>query len=592
MTGTIITVENLSKAYSVYKRPSDVVFELVTGRKRRDDFWALKDVSFNVNEKQRLGIIGPNGSGKSTLLKILTGHLPPTSGRVKVNGRVSAMLSLNTVLNPEETGLSNIRFNLLLNGSPKSEIDHLVEDIIEFTELGPFIYAPVKTYSSGMNAKLAFAINTAIKPEILVIDEVLSVGDAYFVGKATKRMIDLCDQGKALIFVSHSNSAVQMLCDTVLWLDNGGIRMLGPAEHVLKLYEEDYRRQEDVQTREGNARRHLTGTNQAVPGEMDSVSTYRIRLRPDGTNMAFEDTHYIRKLTITGDGLPEQDINLSIADESSIGRIPRLDILGSEWGRLYTKMGHDCRILSARTGRNKGGHILLPLTQEVTGKSWKVDLSFEYSSILGKETLGVEFLDYETGEWKLAETAISTLLPDGWTRTSSKLSIPLVAEDAFREAMARVEKNNRPDIEIRSVEILVNDKPTAVLQERQGFLIKVGIEVNRPVATADVGIKIMRSDGVYVFWQSSGMDGHNLTNLKSNAYVVFHFDENYFPGGDYQLSVYAANGWNYPENYPYSEVYERKVGILNFTVRKGIPGLDFGAVNQRVQVSYQVAENQ
>lgn len=591
MTAPIITVENLSKAYSVYKRPSDVVFELVTGRKRHDDFWALKDVSFSVNEKQRLGIIGPNGSGKSTLLKILTGHLPPTSGRVQVNGRVSAMLSLNTVLNPEETGLSNIRFNLLLNGSPKSEIDHLVEDIIEFTELGPFIYAPVKTYSSGMNAKLAFAINTAIKPEILVIDEVLSVGDAYFVGKATKRMIDLCDQGKALIFVSHSNSAVQMLCDTVLWLDNGGIRMLGPAEHVLKLYEEDYRRQEDVQTREGNARRQLSGTNQAVPGEMDSVSTYRIRLRPDGTNMAFEDTHYIRKLTITGDGLPEQDINLSIADESSVGRIPRLDILGSEWGRLYTKMSHDCRILSARTGRNKGGQILLPLAQEVPDKSWKMSLSFEYSSILGKETLGVEFLDYQTGEWKPADTATATLLPDGWTSACSNLSIPLVAEDAFHEAMARVEKNNRPDIEIRSVEILVDDKPTTVLLERLGFLIRVAIDVNRPVATADVGIKIMRSDGVYVFWQSSGLDGHNLTDLKSNTYVVFHFDENYFPGGDYQLSAYAANGWNYPENYPYSEVYERKVGILNFTVRKEIPGLDFGAVNQRVPVSYQIGEN-
>lgn len=592
MNSPIITVENLSKAYSVYKRPSDVVFELVTGRKRHDDFWALKDVSFSVSEKQRLGIIGPNGSGKSTLLKILTGHLPPTSGRVRVNGRVSAMLSLNTVLNPEETGLSNIRFNLLLNGSPKSEIDDLVEDIIEFTELGPFIYTPVKTYSSGMNAKLAFAINTAIKPEILVIDEVLSVGDAYFVGKATKRMIDLCDQGKALIFVSHSNSAVQMLCDTVLWLDNGGIRMLGPAEHVLKLYEEDYRRQEDVQTREGNARRHLSGTNQAVPGEMDSVSIYRVRLRPTGTNMAFEDTHYIRKLTISGNGLPEQDINLAIVDESSEGKIPQLDILGSEWGRLYTKMSHDCRILSARTGRNKGGQILLPLTQEVTGKSWQVDLSFEYSSILSKETLGVEFLDYETGEWKLAEATTSTLLSDGWTSASWKLSIPLVAEDAFHEAIARVEKNNRPDIEIRSVEILVNDKPTTVLEERLGFLIKVGIEVNRPVAVADVGIKVMRSDGVYVFWQSSGLDGHNLTNLKSNTFVVFHFDENYFPGGDYQLSVYAANGWNYPENYPYSEVYERKVGILNFTVRKEIPGLDFGAVNQRVQVSYQVGENQ
>lgn len=569
-----------------------MLLEAIIQRKRHDDFWALRDVSFNVNEKERLGIIGPNGSGKSTLLKILTGHLEPTFGNVEIRGKISAMLSLTTVLNPEETGLSNIKFNLLLNGAPPSSIETLTEEIIEFTELGQFIYAPVKTYSSGMNAKLAFAVTTALEPSILIIDEVLSVGDAYFVGKATKRMVQLCEKGKALVFVSHSNAAVQMLCDTVLWLDNGIVRMHGKTDLVLAAYEEDYRRLEDVQTREGNTRRHLSRTNQVVPGEMDSVSIYRVRLRPTGTNMAFEDTHYIRKLTISGNGLPEQDINLAIADESLRGKNPQLDILGSEWGRLYTKMGHDCRILSAKTGRNRGGQILLPLAQGVTGKSWQVDLSFEYSSILSKETLGIEILDYETGDWKLAGIATSTLLPDGWTSASSKLSIPLVAEDAFHEAMARVEKNNRPDIEICSVEILVNDKPTTVLEERLGFLIKVGIEVNRPVAVADVGIKVMRADGVYVFWQSSGLDGHNLTNLKSNTFVVFHFDENYFPGGDYQLSVYAANGWNYPENYPYSEVYERKVGILNFTVRKEIPGLDFGAVNQRVQVSYQVGENQ
>lgn len=591
MNSPIITVEGLSKSYSVYKHSSDVLFELVTGKNRHDDFWALRDVSFKVSEKQRLGIIGPNGSGKSTLLKILTGHLPPTSGRVRVNGRVSAMLSLNTVLNPEETGLSNIRFNLLLNGSPKSEIEDLVEDIIEFTELGPFIYAPVKTYSSGMNAKLAFAINTAIKPEILVIDEVLSVGDAYFIGKATKRMIDLCDQGKALIFVSHSNSAVQMLCDTVLWLDNGGIRMLGPAEHVLKLYEEDYRWQEDVQTREGNARRHFSSINQAVPGEMNLGGIYRVRLRPTGRNVAFEDTYYIRKLTISGNGLAEQDINLAIVDKSSAEKIPHLDVLGSEWGRLYTKMGHDCRILSAKTGKNKGGQLLLPLAENVNGKLWEVGLSFEYSSILGKETLGVEFLDYETGEWKSGAVERSTLLSDGWNKTDSKILIPLVEKDNFSKAMEKVIKNNRPDIEISSINILVDDKPTTVIQERLKFVIEVKIKINRPVAVADVGIKIMRSDGVYIFWQSSGLNGRNLTSLKSNAYVVFHFDENHFPGGNYQLSAYAANGWDYPRNYPYSEVYDRKIGVLNFSVKKEIPGLDFGAINQRVKVSYHLGEN-
>jgi len=589
----IINVENLSKAYSVYKRPADVVYELVTGRKRHDDYWALKDVSFQLNEKQRLGIIGANGSGKSTLLKILTGHLPATSGSVQVNGRVSAMLSLNTVLNPEETGLSNIRFNLLLNGSPKSEIDDLVDDIIEFTELGPFIYAPVKTYSSGMNAKLAFAINTAIKPEILVIDEVLSVGDAYFVGKATRRMIELCDQGKALVFVSHSNSAIQMLCDTVLWLDNGGMRMLGPAEQVLKAYEEDYRQQEDVQTRSENAKRHFTATSKVSPGEIESASTYRIRLFPSGQRKLLEDTHYVGNISISSKASESQEISLSIGVESSdeCDSPPSLDILGSEWGRLYTKNGQECRLLSARTGRNKGGQLLIPIKHVTESTHWNGELSFDTCAILGKESLGVELLDYRSGEWMPVESFKSKSLIEGWTRIHAKFSIPLVNEDAFRQAKAIAEKNNRPDAEISAVTLLVDNVPKSSVREKQGFSIYVDVIANRPVTTADVGIKVMRSDGVYFFWQSSGLVGIEIRDLSGKATIIFKFLDNCFPAGEYQLSAYIANGWDFPANYPYSEVFDRKVAALKFSVRKEFQKLDFGAINMRVPVTCQVEIN-
>ena len=587
MTSPIVSVEKLSKAYSVYKNPSDLLKEVLTGRKRHDDFWALKDISFSIKEKQRLGVIGPNGSGKSTLLKILTGHLPKTSGQVQVNGNVSAMLSLNTVLNPEDTGLSNIRFNLLLNGSPKSEIDGLVEDIIDFTELGQFIYAPVKTYSSGMNAKLAFAITTAIKPEILIIDEVLSVGDAYFMGKATKRMIEMCDQGKGLIFVSHSNSAVQMLCDTVLWLDNGGVRMFGPAEQVLNAYEDDYRRQEDIQTRAGNSNRYQANTGISVPGEMNSRDVYRIRLRPYSSSLRFEDTHYIRKIVMSGCESSECTVDLSISEQPDASSHPVLDFLGSEWGGFYTKSGNDCRILSSRTGRNKGGQIILPAKEAMDGDSWNLGLEVEYISTLGTETLGVEILDYRTGKWVLCEDMQTRRSPDGWSQAFFNIEIPLVAEGAFHEALAQVEKNNRPDVEISSLELIVDGKPARTLVERQKFLISVELDVNRLVNIADVGLKIMRSDGVYVFWQSSGLEGENLNDLDSVTSVVFHFEDNYFCSGDYQVSAYVANGWNYPENYPYSEVYDRKVGALKFSIKSEFLEVDFGAINQRVAISYE-----
>ncbi|MFN6200954.1 MAG: ABC transporter ATP-binding protein, partial [Acidobacteriota bacterium] len=170
-TSTVIKVDNLSKSYDVYKKPQDLLWEFFTGKVNHDVFWALRNVSFNIYEKQRIGIIGPNGAGKSTLLKILTGNLTPTSGQVEINGKVSALLSMASSLNPEESGMENIKFNLLLNGVPQKKIPTLVDDIVEFAEIGSFIYSPVKTYSSGMNARLSFGIATAMEPEILVVDE-------------------------------------------------------------------------------------------------------------------------------------------------------------------------------------------------------------------------------------------------------------------------------------------------------------------------------------------------------------------------------------------------------------------------------------
>jgi lipopolysaccharide transport system ATP-binding protein len=591
MSTPIITVENLTKSYSVYQNPRDIIIEMLTGKKRHDDFWALNGVSFTLHEKERLGIIGANGSGKSTLLKILTGHLRPTSGNVHVNGNISAMLSLNTVLNPEETGISNIRFNLLLGGAIKSEIDELIDDIVEFTELGQFIYAPVKTYSSGMNAKLAFAINTAIRPDILVIDEVLSVGDAYFVGKATKRMVDMCDKGKGLIFVSHSNSAVQMLCDKVLWLDNGSIRMLGPAEYVLKAYEEDYRFHEDIQTRAGNARRHKADGGNAVPGEMRTLQNYRIRLRQISSKSTFEDTHYIRRISFSDHRQAEHILDLGLTEMSSINIAPCIDILESEWGRLYTKQGNNCRILSSRTGRNKGGQVLIPALVLGEGDIRNIELNFEYISLLGKERLGVEILDYRTGEWFAANDLDTRQLEDGWMQTVATLEIPLISEDSFHQAAAKVQKSNRPDLEICTVELHASGKTVNVLSERQQFCVVVKLNANQSVPVADIGIKIMRIDGVYAFWQSSGMNGGNLTNLDSAVAVTFHFDVNCFSAGDYLISAYVANGWNYPSNYPYSEVYDRKVNILAFSVLSECPGLDFGIINQRVPVSIHLEES-
>ena len=251
----VIDIQNVSKSFPIYAKHSDMLKEAVFGGIRHDLFWALRDVSFSVRAGQRVGIIGPNGAGKSTLLQIITGNLQPTSGSVSVDGAISALLSLVPAWNIEQTGIENIRFNLLLRGCSSEHITELTEEIVDFSELGSFMSQPVKTYSAGMSARLSFAIATAVSPEILIIDEVLAVGDGYFANKAMRRMKEMCDRGRALLFVSHSTSAIRSMCDTAVWFEGGEIRLKGSVDYVIKQYELDMLRGDEETTRAGNMKR-------------------------------------------------------------------------------------------------------------------------------------------------------------------------------------------------------------------------------------------------------------------------------------------------------------------------------------------------
>ncbi|BBD62247.1 teichoic-acid-transporting ATPase [Nostoc sp. HK-01] len=587
MMEDIISVKNLSMAYPVYSSPKSMFLEMVTGKIRHDLFWALQDVSFAIKAKQKVGIIGPNGSGKSTLLKIITGNLQPTSGQVEVNGKISAMLSLTSFLNPEETGLENIRFNLIMNGCLKEEIEIITEEIIEFTELGHFIYAPVKTYSSGMNAKLAFAITTAIKPEILVVDEILSVGDAYFMGKATKRMIDLCDQGKGLIFVSHSTSAVQMLCDTVIWLDNGSLREMGEAEYVLNKYEEDYRKREDEATRIGNMAKKQQSTYLVSNLDVTESNILIVRLVSNQDNCIFADTHYIRHIKLSSDCWEDLIVPLTLQNLEDLDVNVCLDLLESEWGRLYSKDGYECRILSAKSGKKNGGYIFIKLPPDILkAKSYNLNLLVESRSILDKEKINIEFINYKTGTWQKVDTIEYQNLQDGWESTIAKLEIPSISVEDYQLTLHKIQEESKPDIEIEEINLTVNGEDKYIIDAHQPFEITVTVFANRLVAVADVGIKITRSDGVHTFWQSSGLKNYNLHNISGRVKVCFKFKENYIAAGEYSVSAYCANGWNYENNFPYSEVLARNVSGLKFKVNNEFPGVCFGLVNIQVPVEY------
>jgi lipopolysaccharide transport system ATP-binding protein len=203
-TGYAIEVNGLSKCYQIYDKPSDRLKQmLMRGRKQYfKEFWALKDVSFKIKKGETVGIIGRNGSGKSTLLQMICGTLNPTGGEVKVNGRVAALLELGAGFNPEFSGVENVYMAASLYGLTKEEVDQRFDAIATFADIGDHIHQPVKTYSSGMFARLAFSVAVHVEPDVLVVDEALAVGDARFVAKSMKRIKKLQDSGATILFVS------------------------------------------------------------------------------------------------------------------------------------------------------------------------------------------------------------------------------------------------------------------------------------------------------------------------------------------------------------------------------------------------------
>jgi len=240
-----INIRNVSKVYKLYGNKTDQLIDVlglqrigIKTKTEPKDFIALNDISLEVPQGHRIGIVGRNGAGKTTLLKLICGNYRPTSGEVVVNGMVQALMNVGLGFHPEFTGRENIEASLQYNGLGYDEYQKAIDEIIEFCELGEFIDQPFKSYSLGMQSRLQFACATAIKPDILIVDEVLGAGDAYFIAKSKARVEKLIHSGCTMLLVSHSMQQVLELCDEAIWLDKGKIRMQGESFRVVKAYEQ------------------------------------------------------------------------------------------------------------------------------------------------------------------------------------------------------------------------------------------------------------------------------------------------------------------------------------------------------------------
>lgn len=235
---TVISLQDVSKEYKLYANQNDRFKEIFTSKSHHTNKKALNNISLEIKKKEAVGIIGSNGAGKSTLLKILTGIVKPTEGHLTISGRVSAILELGAGFNPERSGLENIKYNCMLMGLSESEINSRIASICEFADIGDYIYQPVKVYSSGMVARLAFATAVSVDPDILIVDEALSVGDSYFQAKSIAKMKELI-QDKTVIFVSHTMDVIRSFCQRVIYIKDGNVFMDGDVRSVTQQYERD-----------------------------------------------------------------------------------------------------------------------------------------------------------------------------------------------------------------------------------------------------------------------------------------------------------------------------------------------------------------
>lgn len=242
---TVIKVKDVGMEFVLQKEKTDNLKEYVIKFFKRElkfqPFWALKNISFEIERGDKVGILGLNGAGKSTLLKLIAGVIKPTEGEIKVKGKVVPLLKIGAGFHPDYTGRENIFLNGAMLGFPKKFLEDKLDEIIEFSELEDFIDVPIKNYSSGMYARLAFSIATTVEPQILILDEVLSVGDAKFQKKSEKRMNSIINKDVTMLFVSHGIHQVKKMCNKAIWLEKGKVIMQGPVEEVCSMYEKSIR---------------------------------------------------------------------------------------------------------------------------------------------------------------------------------------------------------------------------------------------------------------------------------------------------------------------------------------------------------------
>ncbi|MFC6447999.1 ABC transporter ATP-binding protein [Shinella zoogloeoides] len=504
MSDPIISLQDVSKHYRLFSSKGWRVLNalgVAVPRESARDFWALRDVNLTMKRGERVGLIGRNGAGKSTLLKLIAGLIRPSGGSLRVAGRVTALMELGTGFHPDLTGMQNVRASLAYLGLTGRASETKTGEIIEFAELGDFIHQPFRTYSAGMQARLTFTVATSVRPDILIVDEILGAGDAYFSIKAAGRMQEMTSAGATLILVSHDLASVQMMCDRAAWIDRGRLVAEGDTLTLCKSYMGAVRRQEDMRLKASGS-----GINPdaAEKGPDKTILTGRF---VTGAPSAPKKRHSIRSLRLSFSGQEQACLRLGDArDNDSAEAIYLLDAPGfTNWSP--PRIGND-KVVWRDFSDEKGRYlhapfaINLPTSHAISGP---VYLDIEHAVADGEE-VRVEILSGET------YSTVATLSPDydsAWNMERISLPRELLglpespAEDA---ASARNDDHivdgdsyGEGGVKIQTVSFFSLEDEQK--EERRAFLcgedatIEINWEADIEIESCRIVVAIYRMDG-------------------------------------------------------------------------------------------------
>jgi ABC-type polysaccharide/polyol phosphate transport system ATPase subunit len=390
-------------------------------RANANQFWALRGIDLDVKAGSRVGIIGRNGAGKSTLLKLITGNITPTEGTVEVHGRVQALLEAGAGFHPEFTGFENIRAALTYQGMAAAAIEDAVAEIADFVELGQFLEQPFKTYSTGMQARLVFATATALKPDILIVDEILGAGDAYFASKSSERMKQLVEEsGATVLLVSHALDQVARYCDQSIWMERGRVAMRGPSWKVINAYEAFIHDLEDRRLR-AKSRKRLIGRYEGFALD-HFADAFVLRFEFSGSACAGCD---VTEISLLADGQPEETLNVGDVQDMNMAHASRVATAGNQWSD--PQRDEDCWFRSLRAGT-----VGSTVRGEIVCYSYGLFPEIEYGfrvryRCVGEGTLRLTIV--RNGEVVQSQTSLATDKV-GWHEEHIAVIVPDVAAHA------------------------------------------------------------------------------------------------------------------------------------------------------------------